>query len=228
MEDWQLENEHNDRDRHSKDSSIANAQNESCRNNLANVQERNRSMREKKVVEQKNRKQLSTSVNSSVDTSNQLFEEGDASMLDDSFPAAQKTKPRRDIDESIPLFEIPLSDEDNDYDDHQFTDIITLLVNNNEHWLCMGHQLEMTKPQFMNLCQQLPLNFQWMLRQCAHTVQSHERDVYQELQVFENQFAYVLKSFGVMSNTLLYQSAKKQEVLSTANGKLSKNLRNYW
>lgn len=111
------------------------------------------------------------------------------------------------------------SDDEEDDDDKTAqpnADTLTLTRTNFEHWLCMGFQQEMTKENFGNLCAQLPLNFQWMLRQCAFIVQCHERDVYHELQVLENQYAYVLQS----------QEAASESVPGMS--RLSKILRKYW
>lgn len=194
---------------------------------MAQQQEENRCLREQKILNQKNRTTKPIfSKEIDLNKSQELFDDGDTALLNDTIPAAQiSSKPRRDIDESVPLFEIsPLSDDE---DDQDYTDTVTLKVTNYEHWLCMGNQLAMNKLHFTNLCSQLPLNFQWMLRQCAHIVQCHEREVYQELQVLENQYMHVLKSFGHMTNTLMYQETKNREHVPGMS-KLSNTLRKYW
>lgn len=224
-EDWSLENRTNEE---SKQESIARKhleQNLVAKINLSRHKEQNQSYRDAKIAHLKNRSlHESTKLpnDDSLNENNPLFEDENISALDDSIqPGQQASRP------SVPLFEISPDEDDNNDDDANLKDSITLMVNNYEHWLCMGHQLEMIKPNFESLCKKLPLNFQWMLHQCAHVVQCHERDVYQEMQVIENQYAYVLESFGCMTDSLVYKLPTKGERVPGM-GKLSNTLRKYW
>lgn len=187
---------------------------------LANHQEQNRQNCRKKLVYNNTPKTApikTESDDSNLNQSFELFEPGNGSLLNESIrPGQPCTSQPSLLDDSI----IGVSDNEIE-DDQYYTDTITLKLNNHEHWLCMGYQLEMTKPNFTNLRKQLPLNFQWMLRQCAHTIQCSERDVYQELQVLENQYAYVLKSFDCTTTT-------NRAELAPGMNKLSNTLRNYW
>lgn len=130
----------------------------------------------------------------------------------DAIPAAQMTtetlQPRR-IDETVPLFEMILSEDEADVDENDDDDDNTaplqFYLNSFDYWLRSGRVDEIKYSVFAELCTPtMPQNFVWLLRQCAQLIECQERDVYRELMIIENFFAYRLAPVEQMRNVACY------------------------
>lgn len=169
---------------------------------------------------------------SMLNMSKELFTQGD----NDEIPAAQTLQqegglsPQRETDVDVPLFEMVLSDDNDDSDDDKDNDNdidagkdndndsdagddppLEFCVNNFDYWMCTGRPDEMRHSVFKELCaRQLPQNFVWLLRQCAQLIECNERDVYRELLIVENFYAYRLAPFEQMRHMLLFRPERRQ------------------
>lgn len=132
-------------------------------------------------------------------------------------PPEPPLSPRRECDEdAVPLFEMVLSEdddaEDDDGDSASDDDVdppLEFCVNDFDYWMCSGRLDEMRHVVFKDLCQRMPQNFVWLLRQCTQMIECNERDVYRELLVVENFYAYRLAPVQRMRNMLLYQAVRR-------------------
>lgn len=141
---------------------------------------------------------------------------GEQSSLPNEATARVPLSARRDADsDAVPLFEMVLSDDDDDDDaksDCSDDDErpLEFCVNSFDYWMCSGRLDEMQQSVFKDLCQRMPRNFVWLLRQCAQMIECNERDVYRELLVVENFYAYRLAPVQRMRNMLLYQPVRRR------------------
>lgn len=136
---------------------------------------------------------------------------------DADIPAAQlttETLQPRQIVETVPLFEMILSEDEADADDENAeNEPLHLCLNSFDYWLRAGRVDEMRYGVFAELCAlTLPQNFVWLLRQCAQLIECSERDVYRELMIVENFFAYRLAPVERMRNVTFYQPEKRRRM----------------
>lgn len=158
-----------------------------------------------------------------LNVSTELFSQGDHESIPAAQtllqPAARGLSPQREADVDVPLFEMVLSDDNNDSDannednedDGDDGEPLEFCVNDFDYWMCTGRLDEMRHSVFKELCaRHLPQNFVWLLRQCAQLVECNERDVYRELLIVENFYAYRLAPFEQMRNMPLYRPERRQ------------------
>lgn len=128
-----------------------------------------------------------------------------------------------DIDQQdeycIPLFDYDVSDDEkiddgsSDNDNEENDVCIRFDVSNYDYWMNLGYTDELTREQFKLLQTKFPKHFNWLLEQCANAIECNARDVYMELLLIENQFAYVVEDFSKLSNIVLKQNPESYKRL---------------
>lgn len=114
-------------------------------------------------------------------------------------------------DYCIPLFDYDVSDDedntDNDCIDEDADDDTCLRfdVSNYDYWMNLGYVDNLRRDQFNLLQTKFPKHFNWLLEQCSSVIECRARELYSELLLIENQFAYVIEDFSKMTNIVLKQ-----------------------
>lgn len=120
---------------------------------------------------------------------------------------------RQEDEYCIPLFDYDVSDDeevDNDcIADDDDEACLRFDVSNYDYWMNLGYADDLRRDQFKLLQTKLPKHFNWLLEQCSNTIECNARDVYKELMLIENQFAYVVEDFSKMSNIVLKQNPER-------------------
>lgn len=139
-------------------------------------------------------------------------------MDDDEWLKTILTEPRRDLDKQPNMLNYE-SDDGNGDDDDDDNDVapdqckkdcvdIGIIVSNFDYWIAMENIYYITNHSFDETMSQLPLSFQWLLKQCALQIRQHIKDVYIELLAIENEYRYVLKPIFKMKHYVEYRKRK--------------------
>lgn len=126
-------------------------------------------------------------------------------------------QPRRNLDEQQNILNADNNHDDSTYEmetDLENTESIDFALSNFDYWICMENIYFQTNQSFAKRLEQLPRNFQWLLKHCAAQIHMHPKDLYIELLAIENQFRYVLKPIFKMNNRILYRKTTNK-TLST-------------